>query len=138
MPGRWDDLKKKHMSPERIEKASRAAAATALDMDLRALREAAGLTQVQMAPLLQMTQSELSRFERREDHRMTMIRRFVTALGGTMKIVVQVRNKSITLADSDPPARHRPRTATRPRRAAVAKGGAAAPVKLSRGPARRT
>lgn len=99
MPGRWQDKKKKHMSPERIEKAQRAAETTALEMDLRALREAAGLTQIEMAPLVEMTQPELSRFERREDHRVTMLRRYVNALGGTVKIVAKLKNKEITLAE---------------------------------------
>lgn len=92
-------MKKKHMSTARIAKIEAAAGKEALELDLRALRLAAGKTQVEMAPLIDMTQSELSRFERREDHRLSLLRRYVKALGGRFKLTVEIDNKTITLLE---------------------------------------
>jgi predicted transcriptional regulator len=99
MPGRWEDLKKKHLSPERIAKVERAALATALDLDLRALREAAGKTQTEVAPLVAMTQSELSRLERREDVRLSTLNRYVRALGGRLKVTAEINGKKVIIAE---------------------------------------
>lgn len=87
------------MSTARIAKIEAAAGKEALELDLRALRLAAGKTQVEMAPLIDMTQSELSRFERREDHRLSLLRRYVKALGGRFKLTVEIDNKTITLLE---------------------------------------
>ena len=66
-------------------------------MSIRDLREHLGVRQIHLAPLLGMTQSELSKFERREDHRMSTLRRVVEALGGELQIIVQVGDESIKL-----------------------------------------
>lgn len=55
---------------------------------LRRLREARSLTQVALANLLGMEQSEVSRLERRGDLLLSTLRRFVRATGGEMRIVV--------------------------------------------------
>jgi transcriptional regulator with XRE-family HTH domain len=39
-----------------------------LAMDLRELRQEAGKTQAEVAGIAEMTQAELSKFERRDDH----------------------------------------------------------------------
>jgi predicted transcriptional regulator len=96
---RWQDVKRKHLSPEQITEVEKAADQDALELDLRALRKVANLTQLQMAPLIRMTQPELSRLERREDHRVSTLARYVRALGGRLKIVAEVRKKKVTLAE---------------------------------------
>jgi predicted transcriptional regulator len=96
---RWQDVKRKHLSPEQITEVEKAADQDALELDLRALRKVANLTQLQMAPLIKMTQPELSRLERREDHRVSTLARYVRALGGRLKIVAEVRKKKVTLAE---------------------------------------
>jgi len=96
---RWEDLKRKHLTAAKIAEAEEAAGQDALEMDLRALRKAANLTQNEMAPLIEMTQSELSRLERREDHRVSTLARYVRALGGHLKIVAEVGKKKVTLAE---------------------------------------
>jgi len=55
---------------------------------LRRLREARALTQSTLAELLDMDQSEVSRLERRSDMLLSTLKRFVTATGGEMHIVV--------------------------------------------------
>jgi transcriptional regulator with XRE-family HTH domain len=96
---RWQDVKRKHLSPDQIAEVEQDADRDALELDLRALRKVANLTQLQMAPLIKMTQPELSRLERREDHRVSTLARYVRALGGRLKIVAEVRKKKVTLAE---------------------------------------
>ena len=67
-------------------------------MDLRALREAAGLTQEELAQRVAVTQSQLSKLERREDYRLSTLRRYVAALGGQLEIVAVVDGKRIRLS----------------------------------------
>ncbi|MCB1257899.1 MAG: XRE family transcriptional regulator [Microthrixaceae bacterium] len=55
---------------------------------LRRLREARALTQSTIAELLDMDQSEVSRLEHRSDMLLSTLKRFVTATGGEMRIVV--------------------------------------------------
>ena len=71
--------------------------ATGPILDLRALREAVGLTQDELAQRIAMTQSQLSKLERREDHRLSTLSRYVTALGGQLEIVAVVQGKRIRL-----------------------------------------
>jgi ribosome-binding protein aMBF1 (putative translation factor) len=99
MPGNWKDLQKRKMSPERIARVQAEVDATVREMDLRMLREAAGLTQEQLAERIDMAQSDLSKFERREDHRIATLRRYVSALGGRLKIVAELNGKTIVLTE---------------------------------------
>jgi len=71
-----------------------------LEMDLRSLREAAGLTQEELAQRVAITQSQLSKLEWREDYRLSTLRRYVTALGGQLEIVAVVDGKRIRLSQS--------------------------------------
>lgn len=69
-------------------------------LTLRALREAAGKTQVQVAVAAQMDQSDVSRLEGRtdfEDCQVGTLRRYVKALGGGLELVSTFGNKKITL-----------------------------------------
>ncbi len=99
---RWEDIKRKSkLSPERREKIARQARAEVerelVDGDLRAVREIAGKTQVEVAKLLETTQSELSRMERRSDHKLSTLRRYVEALGGELEVVARVGESSVRL-----------------------------------------
>ena len=96
---RWENLKRKHLTAAQIAEAEGAAERDALEMDLRALRKAANLTQAEMAPLIAMTQSELSRLERRDDVHVSTLARYVRALGGKLKIVAEIGKKKVVLAE---------------------------------------
>ena len=52
--------------------------------DLATLRKRQGLTQVELGQRIGMSQSDLSKFERRDDVRLLTLRSFVGALGGTL------------------------------------------------------
>jgi len=64
---------------------------------LRELRQAAGKTQEQVAAAARMKQSELSRAERREDHLLSTLRRYVKGLGGELEVVARVGRKVVRL-----------------------------------------
>lgn len=94
----WQEIKAKKFSPDQLQQIDIALEQELLEMDLRALREAAGLTQEELAQRVAITQSQLSKLERREDHRISTVRRYVAALGGELEIVAVVDGKRILLA----------------------------------------
>ena len=65
---------------------------------MRKLREALGLTQADLAKLANMTQSEVSRFEKRDEHRLSSLREMVEALGGELEVVAVVGGKRVRVA----------------------------------------
>ena len=93
----WQEIRAKKFSPDQLQQIDNAVEQELLEMDLRALREAAGLTQEELAQRVAITQSQLSKLERREDHRISTVRRYVAALGGELEIVAVVDGKRILL-----------------------------------------
>ncbi len=94
----WQEIKAQKFSPEQLRQLDDSVEQELLEMDLRALREAAGLTQEELAQRVAVTQSELSKLERREDYRLSTLRRYVTALDGQLEIVAIVDGKRIRLS----------------------------------------
>lgn len=94
----WSEIKAKKFTAEQIRQIDDAVEQELLEMDLCALREAAGLTQEELAQRVAITQSQLSKLERREDFRLSTLRRYVTALGGQLEIVAVVDGKRIRLS----------------------------------------
>ena len=94
---RWRDLKDRTIPAERQEKIREKVEHELLEMDLRAVRELLGKTQVDVADALPMTQSEVSRLERRQDYRVSTLRRFVEALGGELEIIASFGDKKVRL-----------------------------------------
>jgi len=96
---RWKDIRNKNMTPERIaENDRRVRGALAELADLRALREAAGVTQEELAAKLETSQGALSKIERRDDHRVSVLRDVVEALGGELEVVAVIKGKRVRLA----------------------------------------
>jgi predicted transcriptional regulator len=95
----WKDIREKKFSPDVLRAIDQEVEIELLEMDLRALREAAGLTQEELAAKVDITQSQLSKLERREDHRISTLRRYVKALGGELEVVAVVAGKRIKLAE---------------------------------------
>jgi hypothetical protein len=94
---RWSDVKKAHLTEAQQARVRARVAAELVELTLRDLREEAGKTQVELAELTEMTQAELSRFERRDDRKLSTLRRYVEALGGELEIAAVFGNKRITL-----------------------------------------
>lgn len=94
---KWSDIMKERYSRKQIAKFRADAAKELLEMNLRSLREMAGKTQAQLARTTKITQAELSKAERREDHLISTLRRYVQALGGELRIVAEFGDKTIRL-----------------------------------------
>ena len=100
----WRTLREK-MPPERRARVDEAVRRELLVMELAELRREAGKTEKlalgesddKVAAIAEMTQAELSKFERREDHLISTLRRYVTALGGELEVVAVFDNKRISL-----------------------------------------
>jgi predicted transcriptional regulator len=96
---KWSDIRARKFTPEELSQIDQEVESELLEMDLRALREAVGLTQGGLAQRVDVTQSQLSKMERREDHRVSTLRRYVEALGGNLEICAVVNGKRIKLAE---------------------------------------
>jgi predicted transcriptional regulator len=96
---RWSDIREQRFTAEELRQIDQEIETELLEMDLRALREAVGLTQGELAHRVEITQSQLSKMERREDHRVSTLRRYVEALGGSLEICAVVNGKRIKLAE---------------------------------------
>lgn len=94
----WRDIKKSKLSPEALERVNRSVEEGLLEMDLRAIRELTGKTQEELAALAEMTQSEVSRLERRSDYLVSTLQRIVQALGGELEVIANFGDKRVRLA----------------------------------------
>lgn len=88
----WEDVPKPPDFEKRIDRKI-------IELNLRAIRERAGLSQDALASAIDMTQSDLSKFERRSDHLVSRLRVFVEALGGRLEISAILNGKKIVLTD---------------------------------------
>ena len=73
-------------------------------LTLRALREAAGKTQVEVASEAGMDQGDLSRLERREsldECQLATLRRYIEALGGQLEVTATFGNKRIAVVGKE-------------------------------------
>ena len=87
------------MSPER-RAANEAAAETMLaDMPMHALRDAMQFTQQQMAEELGVQQASISKLERRPDHLVSTLRRFIEAMGGELELRAHFPSGSVSITD---------------------------------------
>jgi transcriptional regulator with XRE-family HTH domain len=66
-------------------------------MSLRAIRELKGWTQVQAAHGAGMTQSDVSFLERREDHRVSTLARYINGLGGELVVTARFGNQTVRI-----------------------------------------
>ena len=85
------------MTDEQLEAVNRKIRKTLLSIDLRELRKVAGKTQVEVAEVLKMSQGQVSLTERREDHLLSTLRRYVEALGGELKVVADFGDRQYRL-----------------------------------------
>jgi len=71
--------------------------ANALTVSLQQLRKLAGRTQVQVAESTGVTQATIAGIERREDHKLSVLRTYVESLGGSLEVVAEVNGIRYTL-----------------------------------------
>lgn len=65
---------------------------------LQALRKELGLSQVELAKILQTTQSNVSKIEAARDVRLTTLKNLVESQGGHLKVVAEFDGREIELA----------------------------------------
>ncbi len=67
---------------------------------LRELREALGLTQVELAKVLEVSQNRVSRLEHGDIERTQVdtLRRYVEAVGGQLRVEVEIGDRRIQIA----------------------------------------
>lgn len=80
----WSDIKRRRFSENEIAASKNEAEAEVLEINLRTLCEVSGKTESEVAEILKVTQHELSQLERRDDHVVSILRRYVEALGGEL------------------------------------------------------
>lgn len=95
---KWSDIRRKKLSKAELAEIDERVAAEVLEMNLTTLRESLGVTQVEMAAAAAMTQSEVSKLEKRNDHLVSTLRRAVRALGGDLEVTAVIGNKRIKLS----------------------------------------
>ncbi len=75
----------------------RRALGSARPASLADVRRAAGLTQKELADRIGMSQSDLSKLERRRDVRVSSLEAYADALGGSLRLVIDLDGRSITV-----------------------------------------
>lgn len=96
---KWADIEKKHFTDAEIADAKIAAAADLLEMDLPTLRRFVGKTQVELARAIEISQAELSRAEKRKDHKLSTLRRLIEAMGGKLELVAHFGETTVRLKE---------------------------------------
>jgi transcriptional regulator with XRE-family HTH domain len=97
---KWSEIRAK-ASPQTLD----AAAGLLLNMRLRELREARGLTQSEVAERLDIRQVSVSKLEARSDVRVSTLRAVVTAMGGDLDIRATFPDAEYRLGFGEPDAR---------------------------------
>ncbi|MBD2773587.1 helix-turn-helix domain-containing protein [Iningainema tapete] len=86
--------KLKQLPPERRKKIEEESAfLIAEEMTRQQLRQALKLTQEQIAELLQIDQGNVSRLEQRTDLMLSTLRKYIAAMGGELRLVVEFPNQ---------------------------------------------
>ena len=70
-------------------------------LSLHELRRSLGLTQIQIAELMEMNQAALSKMENQADMRVATLFRLVRALGGRLKLVASFPGREVLINQFD-------------------------------------
>ncbi len=84
----FKNLKSK-MSPQARKKTNKKMKTMLTQMALQELRQEKGISQEDLADMLDTKQANVSRMERRGDMHISTLRNYVEAMGGTLQIVVR-------------------------------------------------
>jgi hypothetical protein len=95
----WKAVRAQRLSRTAIARVTQRARVQIEELTLQELRRGLNLTQVDAARAAEMTQSELSRLESREDHRISTLRRYVEALGGELEVAAIFGTRRVKLTE---------------------------------------
>lgn len=108
MAKRFHDLEHEALAdPKRRVNIAREKALLLGAIRLHELRKARGLSQVELAKRLGVTQKRVSAMERAQDLNISTFQRYVAALGGRLQADVEFEDESIPLTPPRPNSRHR-------------------------------
>lgn len=94
-----EEFDKVMFTPEQIARIDREAAMDVFLMTLNDIRTSiAKMSQKELADAMGASQSEVSKIESRTDLKLSTIRRYVEALGGTLEVRAQIGDVTIALA----------------------------------------
>lgn len=85
------------MSPEARQRSKEMADEMLREYRLTELRHALGVSQEELAQLMDKKQAAISRFERRSDMHISTLREFIAALGGKLELVASFPDGSYHL-----------------------------------------
>lgn len=85
----YNELRRK-MDAKRRQRNEQAAQEMLAEMVLSELRKATGMTQVELAGILGVSQANLSQLEHQSDIQVSTLRRHVQALGGELELLVRM------------------------------------------------
>jgi DNA-binding Xre family transcriptional regulator len=89
-----------YADPDRRARVESETRAILTGLRLAELRCQLGVTQVQLAERLGMTQENVSRIERAEDTQLSTIRRYVEGLGGQLELHAVFEDRDVPIATS--------------------------------------
>ena len=69
-------------------------------ISLREIREVAGKTQAQVASVMAKAQAEISQIEKRDDLKLSTLRKYIKAVGGDLEVWAVLGDKRISIASS--------------------------------------
>jgi DNA-binding XRE family transcriptional regulator len=95
---KWNDIKRKKLSDEKIAEIREQAVQDVLEMHLKTLREQLGMTQADLAKLMDTQQPQLSKMESQSDFLLSTLRRYVEALGGDLEVTAVFDGTRIRLS----------------------------------------
>lgn len=87
----------KGFTPERRARVAAKAAELGEAMTLEELRKARDLSQEEVAESLAVGQPAVAKLERRSDMHVSNLRRYITALGGTLEITAHFGDASVVI-----------------------------------------
>jgi predicted transcriptional regulator len=96
----WKELKQARLSSQAQTRVQAKLAKAAEERTLKALRQELSLTQAEVGRAADMTQSELSRLEGRDDHLTSTLKRYVEALGGSLEVTAVFGKRRVKLTFS--------------------------------------
>lgn len=88
-----------NMSQERRDKVDAMAKEMLAEMPMHALRDALQFTQQQLAEELGVKQGSISKMERRPDHLVSTLRRFIEAMGGELELKAHFPTGTVSITD---------------------------------------
>lgn len=86
---KWKDVRNKKLSPEAQARVSDRVIAAIEQLPLSELRRARELSQQTLAGVMGVSQSEVSKIERRSDVYLSTLRSFIEAMGGELVIIAR-------------------------------------------------